>query len=48
VAARPEVIFDEKRFSERCWTHSLEELLKLAGLETTLSNDAAANPALTQ
>jgi len=39
-------IFQEKKFSERCWTHDLEELLKLANLEPTLGADAAADPAL--
>jgi hypothetical protein len=39
-------IFVEKKFSEKCWTHNPEDLLRLAGLETTLNADAAANPAL--
>jgi HEPN domain-containing protein len=29
----PELIFLEKRYSEKCWTHEIEELVKLAGLE---------------
>jgi HEPN domain-containing protein len=46
LAAEAEVIFEEKRFSEKCWTHSLEELVKLAGLEDTRKADTDANPAL--
>lgn len=46
LEATPELIFDERRFSERCWTHDLEELVKLAGLKTTYDADIAANPAL--
>lgn len=33
VAMAPEVIFLEKRYSEQCWTHEIETLVKLAGLE---------------
>lgn len=39
-------IFQDKKFSEKCWTHDLEELLKLANLKPALDADAAANPAL--
>jgi HEPN domain-containing protein len=39
-------IFQDKKFSEKCWTHDLKELLKLANLEPTLDADAAANAAL--
>jgi HEPN domain-containing protein len=39
-------IFLDRRFSEKCWTHDLEELLKLANLKPTLDIDAAANAAL--
>ena len=34
-------IFQDKKFSEKCWTHDLEELLKLANLKTTLDADTA-------
>lgn len=37
VAAEPGLIFAERRFSERCWTHNLAELVKLAGLEGALA-----------
>jgi hypothetical protein len=39
-------IFQDRRFSEKCWTHDLEDLLQLANLKPTLEADAAANPAL--
>jgi HEPN domain-containing protein len=46
VTATPEVIFEDRKFSEKCWTHSLFDLVKMANLETTRATDAAANPAL--
>jgi hypothetical protein len=46
VAAAAEVIFEDRRFSEKCWTHNLLELVQLAGLEATRAADAAANPIL--
>jgi hypothetical protein len=46
VAATPEVIFETKKFSENCWTHSVQELVKHAGLESTRALDAAANRSL--
>jgi HEPN domain-containing protein len=39
-------IFQAKKFSEKCWTHDLEELLKLANLKPALDTDMAANPTL--
>jgi len=46
VAAAPEVIFEDRKSSEKCWTHSIMELVKLAGLEPTRVADALANPSL--
>jgi HEPN domain-containing protein len=46
VAAAPGIIFDDKKFSEKCWTHSILDLVKLADLEASRAVDAAANPAL--
>src|SRR6202035_1492818 len=46
VAAAPEVIFIEKGFSQKCWTHDIEDLVKLAGLDVSLVADAAANALL--
>src|ERR1041385_5378445 len=43
LAATSEVIFDDKRFSEKCWSHSILELAKLAGLENAQASEAAAN-----
>lgn len=45
VVATPEVIFEDKKYSEKCWTHRLLDLVKLAGLETARLADMAANPA---
>jgi HEPN domain-containing protein len=46
LAAAPEQVFLEKRFSEKCWTHDLEDLVSLADLQTQLAADCAANAAL--
>ena len=46
VAAAPDILFEDKRYSEKCWTHNLRELLNLAGLKATLDADAAADPNL--
>ena len=40
------VIFLDKKYGEKCWTHNLEDLLALAGLQATMANDALANSAL--
>src|SRR5262249_566845 len=46
LAATPEVIFENRRFSESCWTHSISELVRQAGLESQQHQDAGANPEL--
>jgi HEPN domain-containing protein len=46
VAATPDVLFEDKRYSEKCWTHNLMQLTDLAGLKVTLAADAAADPDL--
>jgi HEPN domain-containing protein len=38
--------FPEKRFSERCWTHNLAQLLGLAGLEAAFEAALAADSRL--
>ena len=43
---RTGVIFKEKKFSEYCWSHDVEELASLAGLDAQLKIDTAASPAL--
>jgi HEPN domain-containing protein len=40
------VIFQDRRFSEKCWTHDFKELLRLAGLRARWDADIDANPAL--
>ena len=39
-------IFQDKKFSEKCWTHDIDELVKLAGLESTRGLGVSANPSL--
>jgi hypothetical protein len=46
VAGTPEIIYDDKRFSEKCWTHSALDLVKMDNLESTRAADVAANPTL--
>lgn len=40
------VIFTDKRFAEKCWTHRIEDLVKQANLEPTRGTDIQANAAL--
>lgn len=37
------VIFSDKKFAERCWTHDIEALVRQANLEQPLGRDRAAN-----
>ena len=46
VAAHPEVIYEEKKFSSDAWTHDIELLLALAGIKSERDTDARANPLL--
>jgi HEPN domain-containing protein len=39
-------IFQDKKYSEKCWTHDLEDLLDLADLTPALDADTTTNPAL--
>jgi hypothetical protein len=43
---RTGIIFEDRKYAEKCWTHDLEELVGLAGLERPLGLAVAANPAL--
>lgn len=43
VGREGEVIFTDRRFSEKCWTHDLENLLGLAGLEAPFKVAAAGD-----
>ncbi len=46
VAARPEVIFEDRQFLNKVWTHDIETLLVAADLKGQRDADARANPAL--
>ncbi len=46
VTAAPEILFEDRRYSEKCWTHNLSQLMGLAGLTTTFDADCAADPDL--
>jgi len=46
VERNADVIFREWRYSEKCWTHDIEELVGLAGLRPQRDADMAANQAL--
>jgi hypothetical protein len=46
LTGKVELIFEEKRYSEKCWTHDLSQLVELAGLEAALAADIAADPDL--
>ena len=46
VASEPEVMFADRRFSDRCWTHDLSQLMSLAGLTAQLDAATAADPQL--
>ena len=48
VASHPEVIYQDKKFSNNAWTHDIERLLVVAGIKIDRDNDAAANAALFQ
>lgn len=41
------IIFSDKKFAEKCWTHNLEVLVGQASLTSLLNADLAANPNLT-
>lgn len=43
VASTPHAIFLEKRYSEKCWTHDIVELAKLAGLGDVRESDIIAD-----
>ncbi|MBI3821201.1 MAG: DNA-binding protein [Planctomycetes bacterium] len=46
VAAHPEIIYEDRKFSNDAWTHDIESLLVVANLKTARDADAAANVAL--
>ena len=40
------IIFEDRKYSEKCWTHDLEDLIKQANLKATWEADVAANTVL--
>ena len=40
---RTGVIFQDKKFLDKCWTHDVEALVKAADLEVTRGLDISAN-----
>ena len=40
------IIFEDKKFAERCWTHNIEHLVDLADLTAARDTDTAADPLL--
>ena len=46
IAAHPEDIYENKRFSLDAWTHDFEKLLELSGLVVERDTDVKANPVL--
>lgn len=43
---RTGVIFEDKKFGEKCWTHDLDALAKLAEVRADLKTDCEGNAAL--
>lgn len=41
---RTGIIFEDKKFVEKCWTHDLDELVEQADLMKSLGLDISANP----
>jgi hypothetical protein len=39
-------LFPARRFSEQCWTHNLDQLMELAGLQAEFDPAVAADPEL--
>jgi hypothetical protein len=46
VARSPEVIFETKTYSEKCWKHDAAALVELAGLKLDLDAAGVVEPAL--
>lgn len=44
VGAKPELIFRDREFARRCWTHAAEELVALADLKAARDADVEGNP----
>ena len=46
VANQPDIVFRDKKYSEKCWTHDIGSLVALADLQDARDADTRANPAL--
>jgi hypothetical protein len=46
VVNNPDIVFRDRRYSEKCWTHDIASLVALADLEGDRDADTQANPAL--
>jgi hypothetical protein len=46
VGKNPDIVFRERRFIEKCWTHDIRSLVEASGLEAIRLADANANPIL--
>lgn len=46
VEANPDIVYRERRYSEKCWTHDIGALVEAGGLESIRRADADANPLL--
>jgi hypothetical protein len=42
------MIFEDRKFAEKCWTHDLGDLMRLAALHESLSLERKPNPGLWQ
>ena len=43
---RTGVIFEDKKYAEKCWTHDVDELVRLAGLTVERDRSVGMNPTL--
>ena len=46
VEKNPDIVFRERKYIEKCWTHDIGTLVDASGLEAIRLADANANPAL--
>jgi HEPN domain-containing protein len=44
LVERTGLIFEDRKYAEKCWTHDLEELMRLAELYEAFRRDMALNP----